>query len=157
MYHLTQRSTDCEIFFRDDLDYEALLRTLVHTARRYDFAIEDYCLMPNHVHLLAVTRRPNLPQLMQYLFARHVAYFNRRHLRRGHLVDSPYTVTPIKDEPHLYNTHCYIAMNPVKASLCSHPREWPWCAYSGDGSIAPRPLPITIELVEQALAIRDAA
>lgn len=95
LIHVTQRATDREVFFRDDLDYSAHLRLLVKTAKRYDAGIQDYCLMPNHLHLLLDLRHENLPELMQYLLARHVERFNRRHLRRGHLVQAPYRPKPI--------------------------------------------------------------
>lgn len=143
------------MLFRDDLDYSAHLRLLVKTADRYEAGIRDYCLMPNHVHLLLDLRHENLAELMQYLLARHVERFNRRHLRRGHLVQAPYRPKPIEDEPHLFRTNRYIALNPVRAGLCEHPLEWPWSAYSGDGRIAPSPSRAVIELVADALRRSD--
>ncbi len=150
LYHVTQHATGDEVFFRDRLDYEAMLRTLVKSAHRHEVGIEDYCLMPNHTHLLLEIRLPNLHELMQYLFARHVFRFNYRHGRRGHLVEAPYRVTVIRNEQHLFRTRRYVSLNPVKAGLCSHPDEWPWCGFSGDGSIAPVPSQALRRAVDRA-------
>ncbi len=111
--------------------------------------------MPNHLHVLVELRHENLPELMQYFLARHVERFNRRHLRRGHLVQAPYRPNPIQDEPHLFRTHRYIALNPVRAGICEHPLEWPWSAFSGDGSVAPRPGSTVVKLVAEALGRGD--
>lgn len=154
LYHITQHATGNDVFFRDRLDYEAMLRNLVTSTQRYHVRIEDYCLMPNHTHFLLQISRPNLHDLMQYVFARYVTRFNVRHERRGHLVREPYRVTVIKDEPHLFRTRRYVALNPVRAGLCSHPDEWPWCGFGGDGSIAPKPSEALRRAVDRATGRR---
>lgn len=157
LYQITQHATGDDVFFRDRLDYEAMLENLVKSAPRHDVKILDYCLMPNHTHFLLKINRPNLQQLMQQLFARHVTRFNARHGRQGHLVREPYRVTVIKDEAHHFRTRRYIALNPVRAGLCTHPDEWPWCGFSGDGAIAPKPSEALRRAVDRATGRRRAS
>lgn len=154
LYHVTQRATDQEVFFRDDFDRSGFESILIKTADRYGFELIDYCLMTNHYHLLLLLRVPTLPIAMQYLAARHVEHFNRRHLRRGHLVQAPYHAEPVVTEGHYLEVRRYLAMNPVEAGICRRPEEWPWGGYGGRGRIVPPPDLRVRRMVEQAMAER---
>ncbi len=52
-HHITQRGNNREdVFFVAD-DYEFYLLTLREQSARYGLDVHAYCLMPNHVHLVA--------------------------------------------------------------------------------------------------------
>jgi hypothetical protein len=53
-HHITQRGNNRQdVFFVDD-DRRVYLEFLAEQADQYGLAIEGYCLMSNHVHLVAV-------------------------------------------------------------------------------------------------------
>ncbi len=53
-HHITQRGNRRQqTFFRSD-DYTAYIDLMAEWCRRYDVAIWAWCLMPDHVHLIAV-------------------------------------------------------------------------------------------------------
>jgi REP element-mobilizing transposase RayT len=154
--HLTQRATDREILCFDPLDRDAIVTIVARTVGRYELDLVDYCVMTNHVHLIAAAPSANLPKAMQYLWARVVERFNRRHVRRGHLVQAPYRAKPVESEEHYLAARAYVAMNPVEAGLCERPEDWRWSGYGGRGSLVPAPDPVIRELVRSQLAERAA-
>ncbi|HDQ99336.1 MAG TPA: transposase, partial [candidate division WOR-3 bacterium] len=58
-HHLTQRGNDrCRVFFDDD-DRRFYLWTLLKYRRQYGVGIRAWCLMDNHIHVLAVPENPD--------------------------------------------------------------------------------------------------
>ena len=49
------------MFFREPADFRAFLDLLGVTARWARWILHDYCLMTNHIHLVAQTPLPTLP------------------------------------------------------------------------------------------------
>src|SRR5713101_9047735 len=102
------------------------LNILRSNAATHSFAIHAYCLMPDHVHLLAEGLQPqsDLVQFMRAIKLKTSTPFERKtgkalwqkkfydHILRNS--DSPDDVT------------WYIWMNPVRANLCRHPEEYPF-------------------------------
>jgi putative transposase len=69
-----------------DSDCRFYLALLADQSRRHGLGILGYCLMPNHVHLVAVPERPD--SLARALGRAHNLYsrwFNARRGRSGHL------------------------------------------------------------------------
>jgi hypothetical protein len=60
----------------------------------------------------------------------YATYFNIRRKRAGHLFQGRYKAILIEKESHLMELHRYIHLNPVRARLEEHPREWKWSSYS---------------------------
>jgi len=149
--HITQRATDSEAFSVDRHDRDAAVAVIEKTVDRYDVELIDYCVMTNHLHLLMRAPRGNLPRAMQYLGARLVERFNRRHLRRGHLVQAPYHAEPVTDENHWLWVRAYIALNPVWAGLVRRPEHWPWSGCGGNGRLVALPDSGTRTIVEATL------
>ncbi|MBI2432596.1 MAG: transposase [Candidatus Hydrogenedentes bacterium] len=88
-HHVTQRGNyQQDIFFSED-DRRIYLRYLRESADRYDLSILAYCLMTNHIHLVAVpAREESLSKALaraHLLYAQHV---HRLHQRVGHLWQS---------------------------------------------------------------------
>jgi hypothetical protein len=52
--------------------------------------------------------------------------FNRRHGRRGHLLDARCSTWMIRSDRHLEAACHYVLANPVRAGLCAGPEDWPW-------------------------------
>jgi REP element-mobilizing transposase RayT len=136
VYHVTQRSTDREAFFIDDVDFDAFCELLELAAIRARWRLHAFCLMTNHVHLLIQTPEPTLPRGMQFLVGEYVEGFNERHSRRGALVQGRYKSLLVETEAHYIECLRYIALNPVSAGLCERPEHWPWSSWRGS-TLAP--------------------
>ena len=54
-HHVTQRGNRRQETFFSNADYVSYLELLSEWTRKYGVEIWAYCLMPNHVHLIAVS------------------------------------------------------------------------------------------------------
>lgn len=125
-HHVTQRGNYKQrTFFRagDCLLYLDLLRDY---SRHYGVSILAYCLMPTHVHLIAVPQTETaLPRAMQRLHSEYARATHVRLRRVGHLWQARYYSTPL-DEEHFWAAMLYVEHNPVRAGLCERAEDWRW-------------------------------
>ncbi|CAN5647717.1 hypothetical protein BH20VER1_BH20VER1_08750 [soil metagenome] len=86
------------------------------------YALEAYCIMPNHVHVLVrLHDGEKLPDLLQS-WKRHTAReINRLLQREGPLWQEDYFDRLVRSEEHFAALKRYIAANPVKANLSGVP------------------------------------
>jgi putative transposase len=85
-----------------------------------------YCLMPNHVHLIAVPKTEDA--LTRAIGEAHRRYTRRINLREdwhGHLWQGRFASFPM-DEPYLLAAARYVELNPVRARLVKKPEAWRW-------------------------------
>ena len=87
--------------------------------------------MTNHVHLLAEPETPDsLPRMLQSLGRRYVRYVNQAHGRTGTLWEGRYRAAPIDAEAYFLSCCRYIELNPVRAGMVKHPRDYKWSSYA---------------------------
>ena len=129
VYHITSRGNAQEKIFLDDEDRTKFLRALGDVVDRYNWICHAYCLMTNHYHLLIETPDANLARGMRQLNGVYTQAFNRRHNRVGHLMQGRYKAILVEKETHLLELARYIVLNPVRAGMVRHPRDWPWSSY----------------------------
>lgn len=58
-HHVTQRGNNRQDIFLLDEDRRFYLQTLAAFSQRYRLTLLGYCLMTNHIHLVAVPQRPD--------------------------------------------------------------------------------------------------
>lgn len=128
--HLIQRGNNREPIFGVDEDYAFYLECLQDAAERFGCAIHAYVLMTNHVHLLATPEtEQSLAKTLQSVGRRYVQYFNHTYDRTGTLWEGRYKATLIDSEQYLLTCMRYIELNPVRAGMVAHPRDYPWSSY----------------------------
>lgn len=132
VHHVYARGNARRLIYLDDRDRQRYLDLLAHVVAAKDWACMAYCLMPNHVHLLIETLRPNLGDGMQWLHGRYAAMFNKRHATDGHLFQGRYGAVRVTSDAQLWTVSAYIARNPVAAGLCAKPHEWRWSSYAAN-------------------------
>jgi putative transposase len=125
-HHVTQRGNRrMETFFCDE-DYQAYLALMAEWCRKYNVAIWAYCLMPNHIHLIAVPETEGgLRLAIGEAHRRYSVMINRRQKWTGHLWQGRFSSFPM-DETYLLAAAKYIEMNPVRAHLVPDPYSWKW-------------------------------
>ena len=124
--------------FRDDIDRLEFLRRLAAVVARSPLKCVAFCLMGTHYHLIVDVAQGLLPSAMQSLNHGYVMTFNKRHALRGHAQFGPYGARRIEGETDLLDTFKYVALNPVKANLCTRPEDWAWSSYGGTAGLAKR-------------------
>ncbi len=125
-HHVTQRGNRRMTTFFQDKDYLDYITLMAEWCRKCGVGIWAYCLMPNHVHLIAVPES-------EEAFRRGIGEAHRRYSRlinfrenwRGHLWQGRFASFPM-DETYLLAAARYVEMNPVRAHLVSDAASWPW-------------------------------
>ena len=85
-----------------------------------------YCLMSNHIHLVAVpAEAESLALCLQRVHGRYAQYLNARRQRCGHLWQNRFFSCPV-DERHLWTALRYVELNPARAGMVGQTREYPW-------------------------------
>jgi putative transposase len=129
VHHVTTRGNGKQQVFRDAIDCHVFTRLLRRAVERYGWTCLTYCLMVNHFHLLVLTPDATLGAGMHRLNGRYAQHFNQRHGRAGHVWGDRYHSVLLREDAHLLQAIAYIALNPVRAGLCSGPEDWPWSAH----------------------------
>ena len=125
-HHITQRGNNRQdVFFVED-DRRVYLRLLAQSAARYGLQVLGYCLMTNHVHLVAVPRGPqSLAKAVGRTHFVYTQYIARLHKRSGHLWQNRFYSCPL-DAEALWPVLAYVDRNPVRAGEADTAWDWPW-------------------------------
>ena len=125
-HHVTQRGNNMQdVFFVDD-DRRVYLELLLEQGFRFDFRIEGYCLMTNHIHVIGVpAREESLAKTIGRTHFLYSQYVNRMHGRSGHLWQNRFHSCAM-DDAHTFNALCYVELNPVRAGMVKKAWDYPW-------------------------------
>ena len=130
LYHVCSRGVEKrDIFDVVTGDREFFLVLLQTVVDRYGWRVHVYCLMGNHFHLVVETPGANLATGMQFLKGQYAMWFNKMTGREGALFERRYRSELAEREAHAYELFRYVVLNPVRANLCAHPRDWRWSSY----------------------------
>lgn len=102
------------------------LQILAEQASKYGLEILGYCLMTNHVHVIAIPHaEDSLAKGIGWTHFRYSQYINRFHKRSGHLWQGRFYFCAL-DDRHLFVAMKYIELNPVRARLCRRAWRYEW-------------------------------
>ena len=128
--HVIQRGNNRQDIFAAESDYLFYLEKLEAAAKQHSCEIHAYVLMTNHVHLLLTPEHEDsIGKMMQMLGRYYVQYFNHSYQRSGTLWEGRYKATLIDSATYLLTCMRYIELNPVRAGMVKHPRQYPWTSY----------------------------
>ncbi|MCK5826991.1 transposase [Candidatus Bipolaricaulota bacterium] len=129
VYHVTSRGNAGNDIFLSDDDRVLFLEIVGDVVERFGWICHAYCLMSNHYHLLIETPEPNLSRGMRHLNGVYTQSFNRSHKRLGHIFQGRFKAILIEKQGHLLEVARYVVLNPVRAHIVAHPRNWIWSSY----------------------------
>lgn len=120
-----------QTIFPDDDHYAKFVRLLTRVSRRQRWVVLDWCLMPNHFHLVIQLVEDGLSDGMQELNGCYSRWSNARSGRTGtgHLVKNRFRDVRLKRDAHFWELMRYVPLNPVRAKLVEHPQDWRWSGY----------------------------
>jgi len=125
-YHIVNRGVEQRVVFEEKEDYTYFEELMCFYAKSHNITIHNYCLMPNHYHLLIEVKGQNLSKYMRQLNMNYAIYFNKKYKRSGHLWQGRFKSWFVTDEAYLYTLILYIENNPVKAGMVSVPEAYPY-------------------------------
>jgi len=144
-YHVTVRGNARQDIFLSPWDNAYFLSVLSNVVKDFQWRCHAYCLMSNHFHLLLETPLPNLSAGMKLLNSIYSGFFNRNHLKVGHVLQGRFHSPVIKDETHMLVVARYISLNPVEAGIVEKPEQWEWSSYSAIMGLTKVPSFLTVE------------
>ena len=125
-HHITQGGNYRQNIFLDDSDRRQYLLWIQEYSHKYNLSILAYCLMQNHVHLIAIPEREDsLAKTFNTAHMRYSQYFNKKLKTTGHLWQGRF-YSCVLDKSHLMVATRYIERNPVRANIVKKPWEWRW-------------------------------
>jgi putative transposase len=125
-HHLIQRGNRRQETFFNDSDYDDYLKLLHAHSNKFNTEILAYCLMPNHVHIIAVpAREDSLAKAIGQTHLKYTRMINFRENWRGYLWQGRFS-SYVLDERYLLAAVRYILLNPVKAKLVEYPWDYKW-------------------------------
>jgi putative transposase len=126
-HHITQRGNNKETAFFDDEDRIFYLDILQRYKNRYGLKVLAYCLMGNHVHILAVPEKEtSLARGIGGTNLLYTQHINRKYKRSGRLWQNRFFSTVLQEEPYLWAVMRYIERNPVRARLVKKAEDYAW-------------------------------
>jgi putative transposase len=140
-HHITQRGNNrSEVFFSptDRIDY---LQTLARTCLEFKLSIWAYCLMGNHVHIVAVPSEDySLAQGIGRANLIYTQHVNRKYDRSGRLWQNRFFSSPVGDDRYLWAVCRYVETNPVRARLVERAWDYRWSSARHHVKNLPDPL-----------------
>jgi len=125
-HHVVQRGNRCQKVFFSDEDRKTYLDYLKIYAKPAGINIWAYCLMDNHVHIIAVPdKKESLTSGFSEAHRRYTRFINFKQGWRGYLWEGRFKSYPLSQK-HLYAAIRYIENNPVRAQIVKKAWEYPW-------------------------------
>ncbi len=125
-YHLTQRGANGQKVFFNPGDRSAYLSLLREHVADAGVRLLAWCLMENHVHLVAVPEaEDSLAALLRRVHGRYAHMVNVRKGRTGSLWQNRFQSCPVSEE-RLGTAVAYVELNPVRAGLVADAEDYKW-------------------------------
>lgn len=125
-HHIVQRGNRSQVVFFSDEDKKSYISLLHKYALTSGISFWAYCLMDNHIHLIAVPdKEENLAKGIGETHRNYTRMINFRYGWKGYLWQGRF-VSYLLDERHLYAAIRYIERNPVRAGLVEKAEDYPW-------------------------------
>lgn len=126
-HHITQRGNNRATVFFDDEDRQTYLHLLLNYTRKYKVAIWAYCLMDNHIHLLAVPETEiSLARGIGMANMLYTQHLNRKLNQSGRIWQNRYFSCIVENNQYLWSVARYIERNPVNAGIAASAHEYRW-------------------------------
>jgi putative transposase len=125
-HHVTQRGNRRQPTFFCPDDYVAYRKIAAEAFRAAGVEVWAYCLMPNHIHLIASPDSgAGLAIAVGNTHTRYTRMVNKREGWSGFLWQGRFASFPMDDD-YLRKCIRYVGLNPVRAGLVDRAVEWPW-------------------------------
>jgi len=129
-YHIVQRGNNRDACFIEPENYQFYLELWKEASKRYGVSVHAYCLMTNHIHVLATPdEKTSLSNTMKVVGSRYAQYINKKYKRTGTLWEGRHRSSLVQTEKYFLTCCRYIELNPVVAGMVERPEEYKWSSY----------------------------
>jgi putative transposase len=139
-HHIIQRGNRRQQVFFSDSDKALYMDLLKRQIDKHGFSVWAYCLMGNHIHLIAVPAQKNsFAKGFAEAHRKYTSLINIREDWKGYLWQGRFISYPL-DEAHCYAAIRYVERNPVRAGLVAKAEDYPWSSARAHVYRSPDPL-----------------
>ena len=124
VYHIVSRGNNQENIFPESKDKNYFFGIMKTQAEKFEVKIYAYCIMSNHVHILAKVEFKALSLFIQETSSNYAVYYNCKYQKSGHVFQGRFFSSCVETEGYLISCVRYIHNNPVKAGLTSDVRAY---------------------------------
>ena len=145
VFHVMNRSAKQLALFEAPDDFDLFLEVLAEAEERCPIRLLEYCVMPNHFHLLVWPETDTqLSTYMRWITGVHGQRWRRQRglSGKGAVYQGRFRWVAVQSGEHYDIARRYIWQNPVRARLADQARTWPWSSASD----APMPRRPTLDL-----------
>jgi putative transposase len=126
-YHVTARANRKEMILDTSAMKELFLSVVKRAKNKYDFRIENFCIMGNHFHfVIQPGRGESLSAIMRWILSVFAMAYNKIKGFTGHVWGCRFFSRIIESLWELLQVFEYIDDNPARASQVYDRREWRW-------------------------------
>lgn len=147
-HHIIQRGNRRQPVFWSDDDRCAYLDFLRIYAKSAGIEFWAYCLMDNHIHLIAVPKEERSFAIgLADAHVRYTRMVNFKQGWRGYLWEGRFKSHPLSEQ-HLYAAIRYVERNPVRAKMVQKAEDYPWSSANAHVKGEVNPLLTTMFLTD---------
>ncbi len=125
-HHIVQRGNRNQSVFFSDTDRYKFILMLRKAAGEYGVSFLAWCLMDNHVHLIAIPEKSDsFSSCFRKSHSQYAFYINSQYDWKGHLWQYRFHSSPLGPS-YLYNAIRYVEQNPTRAKIALNPWDYMW-------------------------------
>lgn len=125
-YHILMRGNNKAWIF-DGPELKAyFMKALKRIESEEDMDLAAWCIMDNHVHLVARIAFESLERVLKRLNVSYASYYNKRTKNVGHVFQGRAKSLPLESDESLVNNIRYVHNNPLKARIVSDLTSYKW-------------------------------
>jgi REP element-mobilizing transposase RayT len=128
VHHIIVRIVNGEFRISSQRERREFLRRLGHHAKRCGWRVLAYCIMSNHIHIVALSDRTPSRALMQPLLTGFALWLNRQQGRTGPVFAQRHA-THVVGDGACGRVIAYVHNNVVRAGLCANPLDSSWSSH----------------------------
>ena len=127
-YHVCMKGLEKVVLYRDDDDYDAMVKLICTCARRKKVRVIIYAVASNHCHVAILARNQKEADAFSIEIKRiYSMWFSRKYNERNVLHRIEIKAIPMETEWHVRNTLAYIPRNALDNNCPIH--LYPWSGY----------------------------
>jgi len=128
--HIISKGNNSQNLFHQDKDKIHYYSLLCNLKEENKITIFHYCLMNNHIHLIAwLDDQSRLSRFMKQVNLCYFNYYKKTYGYSGHLWQDRFKSNIIDTDSYLLQCGKYIELNPARAGIVNLPEEYRFSSY----------------------------
>ncbi|HBF12075.1 MAG TPA: transposase [Deltaproteobacteria bacterium] len=129
-FHVTWQCHNKDWLLKFNWAKQIYYRLLLKYKDRYGVLIYSYCFMSNHPHLTGFCQNKELfSDFFRIVNSQFARIINKQLGRRGQVVMDRFKSPKIETDEDLLKVMTYIDLNPKRARMTEHPKDYAWTSF----------------------------